>query len=398
MTRQIFLLVFIFSVFPSTALSAPSSFYYISNISVTDLGTLGGAESEARDINNAGEIVGWADRYNSNGRAFLYRDGDMQDISISFFGLPSVANGINRYTHVVGHLTISGQPRGFYWSNGTAQILKDKWVGFPSDVKSSYGSANAISDTGRIVGYAYGAGTPPFAMYWAWPTATPKKIIDNPGAQMNSWAFDINNNQQIVGYDLSFTVVGNAGYVYQWGGFTQIPRPVATGGLSYSDNHAYGINDKGYVTGEYYIYDPVNGQYSHAYLWNGSSSHSYDLGSLGTGLDSIGRDVNEQAFVAGEAAFKPLFGSNRSAAFLWHSDFGMKRLPAPAGAGSVLLPSQCKANALNDRKSSGLIQVVGYCTVAGNRHAMRWDVSVKVYTPVYPSPRLAPQDLKINWD
>src|SRR5437016_1521238 len=55
---------------------------------VTDMGTLGGAESEADGINNSGLVLGSADlgRTSSNGNpishAFVWRDAVMQDLGV----------------------------------------------------------------------------------------------------------------------------------------------------------------------------------------------------------------------------------------------------------------------------------------------------------------------------
>ena len=45
-----------------------------------DLGTLGGRNSNAGGINNSGQVVGFADISSRSGHAFLYSDGQMQDL------------------------------------------------------------------------------------------------------------------------------------------------------------------------------------------------------------------------------------------------------------------------------------------------------------------------------
>jgi probable HAF family extracellular repeat protein len=71
----------------------------------TDLGTLGGLQSQALDIDNSGRVVGWARTERPDGsprRAFLWQDGTMMDL-----GPPgpaeSFAFAINDRGQVVGH-------------------------------------------------------------------------------------------------------------------------------------------------------------------------------------------------------------------------------------------------------------------------------------------------------
>ena len=47
------------------------------NGSITDLGTLGGAEGVANAINDSGQVVGWAFNESGNERGFLWATGTM---------------------------------------------------------------------------------------------------------------------------------------------------------------------------------------------------------------------------------------------------------------------------------------------------------------------------------
>jgi uncharacterized membrane protein len=135
-----------------------------------------------------------------------------------------------------------------------------------------------------------------------------------------------------------------------------------------------GINDNGAVVGS----DLVGGA-SHAVLWNGVSATSTDLGVMSGGGYSVAEDVNNANFVAGYGdrtipqppPFTPV---TTDAGFLWHPDFGKYELPGIPGN----LFGKCRAHALNERQSSsGLVQVVGYCTdTTGAVRAVRWDVTV----------------------
>jgi probable HAF family extracellular repeat protein len=53
--------------------------YYITGIQVVSLGTLGGTESVARDVNDRGEVVGWAKDSSGVRRPFLFHNA-MSDL------------------------------------------------------------------------------------------------------------------------------------------------------------------------------------------------------------------------------------------------------------------------------------------------------------------------------
>ena len=78
---------------------------------MVDLGTLGGMDSSARDINNAGQIVGVAQGGMSNNRGFLWRDGVMFDLNEAVpTGTPTIvrAEGINDRGQIVAVADVGG--------------------------------------------------------------------------------------------------------------------------------------------------------------------------------------------------------------------------------------------------------------------------------------------------
>ena len=112
---------------------------------MTDLGSLGGY-SGALAINSSGMIAGFASQTpNGSSRAVVWQNNSILDISN---GLESEARGINEFGQVVGEaMTPLGNRQAFLWDNGTSQYLGTLPTGRNSE-------AYSINNQGDIVGTA----------------------------------------------------------------------------------------------------------------------------------------------------------------------------------------------------------------------------------------------------
>jgi len=129
---------------------------------VHDLGTLGGGEnSEARAINDSGQIAGVSTTNTRSRRhAFLYSNGKMQDLG-TLGSIFSQANALNKAGQVVGFTADEPDKKGgllnqraFLYANGKMQDLNEL-VG--ADALTTAGlktllEARGINELGQIVG------------------------------------------------------------------------------------------------------------------------------------------------------------------------------------------------------------------------------------------------------
>jgi uncharacterized membrane protein len=375
----------------SLAQAGPLDRFYVASASITEFGTLGGANSAAFDINNYGIMVGWAQDEFSIRRATMFDSATTPtNIGLAYASRSSEARGINNWNQVVGFYTAGTTNHAFRRSGTWTVSLADYESGYEFTPGSE---AHAINDSGLIAGvrsFTYTTRPTPYLAGWDNATTWRHESIFTTLASHYTWtsrANDVNASGMVAGFD------NDAGYAYRFqeiGGVVtrqRIPLPANTADTIYNPGDALGINDAGAIVGRVWRYDgppgPARIQTRRAFYWNGNTTQSQELGTLPSGSNSEADDINSEYFIVGYSdVVIPLFGTYsvvRNAGFLRHPDFGMYRLPQPAGQ----ISANCRATALNNRKV-GLIQIAGTCDTAAGTRAVRWDVTVGIRITLPP--------------
>ena len=255
------LLAFVVGLVGASPTSAASTTY-----TIKDLGTLsGGSSTNPLGINASGQVVGQTNSSAGNPRAFLYSDGQMQDLGT----LPnatcsdSSAYGINDSGQVVGEACYDfGYRHAFLYSGGQMQDLGTLTGGLHSE-------ASAINASGQVVGdselFPSPTGGSPHAFLYSGGQMQDLGTLPNGSV---SEAFDINRSGQVVGY--SYTTSTGTPHAFLYSGDQM--QDLGTLGGSFS--RALGLNDSGQVVGNS---SPPTGR-THAFVYSGGQM--YDLNGL----------------------------------------------------------------------------------------------------------------------
>ncbi|HEY0062661.1 MAG TPA: HAF repeat-containing protein [Telluria sp.] len=212
---------------------------------ITDLGTLGGLNSMAAGINNAGKIVGNADDGFGRTRAFLWVGGVMTDLG-TFGGDNSAASAINNHGDIVGSADMPPGPGSY----SSAFLLRPKVLMQDLgriDVPDPEGGSHAagLNDNRKVVGGSVvGPFTPPESPFHAFLYGCEDmKDLGTLGGQFSN-AYAINSYGKVVGEASTPELMNNRAFSY----FLGVKKNLGTlpgGGLS----SARAINDKGEIVG-----------------------------------------------------------------------------------------------------------------------------------------------------
>jgi probable HAF family extracellular repeat protein len=310
-----------------------------SSYALTDLGTLGGGSTaQAYDINEAGQVVGYAYTASLKQHGFLWTDGEMTDLGSLPTGSSSKAFDLNDAGQVVGYAA-DGLPGGgghnhaFLWEDGVMTDL----LPVPQ-----HSSANAINDAGQMVGN-YNLNHP-----FIWDDGVLTDLGGFGGSASFGYALDINNTTQVVGS--SFINNGSEGisqhaFLWQDGVMTDLG---ALPGLL--DSRAHGINELGQVVGFSSLFDPdTTEEISRSFLYSGGQMIDLNV----PGDYTAAEDIND---------FGQIVGWMGSRAYIYDdgvvTDLNDVTLP---GSGITLI----KATAINNAG-----QIVGYGLGGGHFHAV----------------------------
>jgi probable HAF family extracellular repeat protein len=305
---------------------------------ITDLGTLGGTESEAFAISKNGQIAGEAWLPGDSGNdAFRSFKGAMKDLG-TLGGSYSSGYGINNRGQVVGESLLAGDKldHAFLYS-GT--LMTDLGT-----IGGSYSLAWGINNHSAVVGETeFNANSSDVhAFVYTNTVMTDLGVLGNG---LVSHAYAINDSGQVVGESGIDSSNTTHAFLYSNGVMHNL------GTLGGDSSGAYAVNDKGDVTG----WSALPSGKNVAFIYSGGTMRQVG-GSLGG--DTYAYGINDRQQIVGVSHLGS--GSLRHAIFIENGQMYDLNNLIPAGSGWVLE----EAYAIND---SG--QIVGYGSVHGQTHA-----------------------------
>lgn len=151
--------------YAETAPGAIHAFVWRTGTALHDLGTLGGEHSAAmaiapRGATGAPSVTGWSETSAGAIHAFVYNSGPLQDLG-QLGGKSGSANGLNAWGHIAGEAeALDGVSRAILYSAGQIQDLGT--LGGKESVATAINAAGlvvGIADTGRAIhGFLYSRG------------------------------------------------------------------------------------------------------------------------------------------------------------------------------------------------------------------------------------------------
>lgn len=259
------------------------------NYTVTQIPSLGGAETYVMGLNDVGQVVGrgWLNGF-SNMRAYKW---SASTGTVNLGTLPgggdSEAWEINNDGVVCGMaINSSGRRRAVKW---VGNVITDLGT-----LGGNESGALGINDHGDIVGFAETGALDsngyPIRHAVEWPAGSGIVDLGTRGSDVHSYAYDINNYGVACGYSQ-----GPLG-----GPFVRYPVKFENGGVQYLGSlggtfgHAWAINDRNEISGDSYL---AGNSITRGYKWVDNVMH--DVGTLRSGYYSIPLDINVFGQMAG---------------------------------------------------------------------------------------------------
>ncbi|HKZ31467.1 MAG TPA: hypothetical protein VJ648_03825 [Vicinamibacteria bacterium] len=210
-------------------------------------------DSFAYAINDGGAVVGCLNRYDDvfpdPHRAFLHANGSVTDLHALLATNPAMdftcARDVNNAGVVVGEFQSSTAPqRGFLYQNGTVTLLAQSATAYLSN-------ARAVNDTGKVVGEGRLAGfTADHALVYDVATGVISSLgLETTGA-FNSRPNDVNGSGAVVG--MMFLAVGEHAFLASGGQVLDL-NDLLPAGTEWVLQEAMSINDGGQIVGRGYL-------------------------------------------------------------------------------------------------------------------------------------------------